>query len=148
MSNTFTTADALAAFLNATLQSVLREPHYANIAELYKQCQQNAAAILSTSGGRDNTDGLAWSCPPASMQHTPTYHGLTLLTLGQILFTLPLLVKTNATKTNNNTSRYEKNSIRWWSSKPLWKIFYMLSSSQCTGLASRTPTLASHAFAF
>ena len=50
MSNTFTTADALATFPNATLWRILGEPHYADIAELYEQCQQNAAAILSSSG--------------------------------------------------------------------------------------------------
>ena len=36
---------------DTTLQIILGEPRYADIAELYKQCQQNVAAILSSSGG-------------------------------------------------------------------------------------------------
>ena len=36
MSNIFTTTDALAAFANATLWSILMEPCYVDIAVLYK----------------------------------------------------------------------------------------------------------------
>ena len=49
MSNTFATTDTLAAFPNATLWSILGEPLYADIAELYEHFQQNAVAISSSS---------------------------------------------------------------------------------------------------
>ena len=73
MSNTFTTTDALAAFPNTTLWSILGESCYAHITELYKQCQLNAAAILSSSGGATQ---MVWHDHACRSLHHELQHAL------------------------------------------------------------------------
>ena len=62
----FTTANAFAAIPNVTLWSATREPCYAVITELCKQCHQNAAAVSSSSGG-GNIDGKSMPCTSHSL---------------------------------------------------------------------------------
>ena len=117
MSATFTTTDALATFPNATLWNIAGEPHYADTGVLYEQCQQNATAISSSSGGGQH-EWPNMIMPPESMPRTPTPPGLTLLIPVQSTFTPPLPAKMNDDKWNANTLKPVRTSNKWISSKP------------------------------
>ena len=100
MSNTFTTADALATFPNATLQSILGNPtmltlliSMINVRKLQLQFLP-AVGEATQMAQHDHSVGVY-----ATYSNTP---GLTPSIPFPTLFTLPLWVKMNATKQNGN----------------------------------------------
>ena len=117
----------------ATLRSPLSQ-HGWNLQEMAAECSCN---FVKQWGGQHG-----WLSMIISTKVYATYSNMLWVNevdLGPNIFTLPLLVKTNATKPNDNTSRQEKTSIRWRSSKPLWKNSSMPPSSQHDGPTSGTP---------